>query len=550
MTDNLATPLPPSHNMAFEQLLREAEDAVTDFRTSKDRSTRSLYESLERVFILKKRAEANPQEFMKFARSTYEAKGWGKVTQASMRNPFTVPLRLAFGTDRDQQPTISRYAAALQHLESTTPDLTAANGTVVALLEECGGVESLVAEARQARRSSGHSTTPEEEAEADEQAVLRNQPLASFQMDVPPGFKLMLVHVDGDGQASVLADDGEERASAAIKRAADFRYERITPIPYIGNKTRQLRLLDGWLPEDIEEYREPFVGSGAVFLMLRRTRPNSNIRYWINDASRGLISLWREIQADPEPLLREATAILDAVAGDFEQAKIVGEQLWPKRRSDERLEAAVAYLITKLWAYNHKDQPGVYRSKVRHAYPDTFDRIRAVHPLLDGVRITNLDCHEVIGAPTDLAAPRKVFMFVDPPYDDEETVYDHMLGERTQCANPALRVEERERGHWDLTQALSASSYRWLLTHSKTQDFLGRAVFLRLSQIESKYHEHFVFSGMRNEGNEESVFANFNPGAPGWSIATRAPEGEPPVNWDEVDRQLAAGEGVSPFEDA
>jgi DNA adenine methylase len=538
--------------MGFDQLLREAEDAVSDFRTSKDRSTRSLYQSLERVFILKKRAEGDPQAFMKFARSIYVEKGWGKVTQGSTRNLFTVPLRLAFGTDKDQQPTISRYAAALQHLEATTPHLDASNGAVVARLEECGGVENLVAEARQARRSSGQAATPEEEAEADEQAVLRNQPLASFQIDARPGFKLMLVHVDDNGQACVLADEGAERAKAAIKRAADFRYERITPIPYIGNKTRQLRLLDGWLPEDIEEYREPFVGSGAVFLMLRRTRPNSNIRYWINDASKGLISLWREIQADPEPLLREATAILDATAGSFEQAKIVGDQLWPKRISDDRLEAAVAYLITKLWAYNHKDKRGVYRSKVRPAYPETFDRIRAVQPLLDGVKITNFRRDEVFREPSVLSDHRKVFMFVDPPYDDEEGVYEEFLGERTPGASKEVQEEERAVAHWNLIQLLTDSPYRWLMTHSQTEAFRSRAVFARLATpSETRFHEHTVFSGMKSEDNSEALLANYDPD--GWAMpswAVRVPQGEPPVDWDEVRRQAANGEGVSPFEDA
>lgn len=62
-------------------------------------------------------------------------------------------------------------------------------------------------------------------------------------------------------------------------------------IKWPGGKTRELSTIFAHLPPNIENYYEPFVGGGAVFLAFPDVK-----HYFINDKSEPLISLYRNIQ--------------------------------------------------------------------------------------------------------------------------------------------------------------------------------------------------------------------------------------------------------------
>lgn len=50
-----------------------------------------------------------------------------------------------------------------------------------------------------------------------------------------------------------------------------------SPLRYPGGKQRLARTLVYMLPQDIKEYREPFVGGGHVFVLLRQARPDVKV---------------------------------------------------------------------------------------------------------------------------------------------------------------------------------------------------------------------------------------------------------------------------------
>ena len=58
-----------------------------------------------------------------------------------------------------------------------------------------------------------------------------------------------------------------------------------------------------------QEYREPFVGGGSIFLALKHKFPEK--KFWINDIYIDLFSFWSKLKDDTEKLIDEVQKIFD-----------------------------------------------------------------------------------------------------------------------------------------------------------------------------------------------------------------------------------------------
>ena len=66
-------------------------------------------------------------------------------------------------------------------------------------------------------------------------------------------------------------------------------------IKWPGGKTAELETIKKYIPENIHNYYEPFVGGGAVFFALNNTRVN---HHYLNDKSADLVDLYSEIASN------------------------------------------------------------------------------------------------------------------------------------------------------------------------------------------------------------------------------------------------------------
>jgi len=74
-------------------------------------------------------------------------------------------------------------------------------------------------------------------------------------------------------------------------------------LKWSGSKDSQVKEISSFIPKDIENYYEPFVGGGSVFLYLLE---NSNIKnFYISDFNEDLINIYKLIQDDPITLIWE-----------------------------------------------------------------------------------------------------------------------------------------------------------------------------------------------------------------------------------------------------
>ena len=76
-----------------------------------------------------------------------------------------------------------------------------------------------------------------------------------------------------------------------------------SPLRYPGGKSRALKKIMPFVPTNIAEYREPFVGGGSVFFAIQDIFQNAIKSYWINDLNYDLYCFWKQVRDDATPLI-------------------------------------------------------------------------------------------------------------------------------------------------------------------------------------------------------------------------------------------------------
>ena len=73
-----------------------------------------------------------------------------------------------------------------------------------------------------------------------------------------------------------------------------------SPLRYPGGKSRAIAQIIRHISASFDEYREPFVGGGALFVYLKQRNPS--LKVWINDLNLELYYFWKHAQCDAPKL--------------------------------------------------------------------------------------------------------------------------------------------------------------------------------------------------------------------------------------------------------
>lgn len=176
---------------------------------------------------------------------------------------------------------------------------------------------------------------------------------------------------------------------------------------WAGGKNWLLKNIDKHLPQEIENYYEPFLGGGSVFFHLKSNNLIKNKSY-LSDTNADLINTYRTIKNNVEELI--------SVLKDFEN----NEEFYYKIRQkifDNEIENAAKFLYLNKTSFN-----GIYRVNSKGEYNVPYGK----RNLKDLIEIENL--FEVSNALKntyfsikDFKKIKKSikegdFIFFDPPY--------------------------------------------------------------------------------------------------------------------------------------
>lgn len=250
------------------------------------------------------------------------------------------------------------------------------------------------------------------------------------------------------------------------------------PIRYTGSKFRAAKYIIPHLEKvNYDEYREPFLGCGAIFFAMPISKFN-----WLNDVDKDLITTFRVISnsTDRKWLMKKVQGI--------KPSKELFYKFRYKKVENER-DIAYRYFVINRMAYGgimNKPNWGFheYKSVQPKKWPGLIEG--AGLKLEQATKITCLDFKEIISAPP---IGKEVLLFVDPPYfnADQKRAYTHSF---------------TEKDHLELLDLLKSTPYKFCLTYDNCEEIKKMYSWANINEVEWRYHTSNSNKATRKIGKE------------------------------------------------
>jgi len=245
-----------------------------------------------------------------------------------------------------------------------------------------------------------------------------------------------------------------------------------SPLRYPGGKSRAIKKIMPLIP-DFEEFREPFVGGGSVFIALKQRFPNR--QFWINDLYQNLYTFWKMSQAH----LTEVVQQVKIWKSEFDDGKELFKYLNENNANFNELKMASAFFVYNRITFSGTTEAGGFSKQAfdKRFTGSSIQRLELLQEILiDNIQITNSDYQEVIDE-----KGKNVFLFLDPPYYSATS--SALYGK-----NGKLHTQfDHER----LAKVLENCPHRWLMTYDDSEYIRNLYHFAKIQSWDLTY-------GMRN----------------------------------------------------
>lgn len=245
-----------------------------------------------------------------------------------------------------------------------------------------------------------------------------------------------------------------------------------SPLRYPGGKSKALKQILPLIPH-FEEYREPFVGGGSVFLALKQLYPNK--KYWINDLYVELFQFWQVAQQN----LPELVTQVQGWKNEFQEGKILYQYLKENVESFDLIKKASAFFVFNRITFSGTTEAGGFSEQAfqRRFTQSSIERLAELKPFLNNIQITNEDYEKIV-----MQNGEKVFIFLDPPY--LSATKSALYGKRGTL--------HKEFDHQRFAKIMKNCSHQWLITYDNSDYIKELFSFANIVEWDLMY-------GMRNQ---------------------------------------------------
>lgn len=269
-----------------------------------------------------------------------------------------------------------------------------------------------------------------------------------------------------------IDEDIKNVKSKPIKK---IKIEKVSPpLRYPGSKFRASKYILPYLEVEHNEYREPFLGSGAIFF----TKKKSDIN-WLNDIDEELINTFNII-SDEEKRIK-----LIKKAEKFIPSKETFEEL--KHSSFKKdIDRAYRYFVINRTAYSGiMNKPNWGFHPIKSVQPNKWaERINKSGDKLKNAVITSLDFTDLINKDGE-----NVLIFLDPPYflADQKRAYFH-----------SFKIED----HIRLMNCLKTTKHKFCLTYDNCEQIKEMYKWANIHEYNWMYHTANSNATTRKMGKE------------------------------------------------
>ena len=279
-----------------------------------------------------------------------------------------------------------------------------------------------------------------------------------------------------ENQLLLFSNDKVQSEVKTSKPIRKVKLDKVSPpLRYPGSKFRASKYILPHLEVEHDEYREPFLGSGAIFFTKQKVEKN-----WLNDIDKDLIITFQVISD------KKLRAKLIEKIKDYEPSKIEFDIL-KAQEFKSKLDIAYRYFVINRTAYSGiMKQPNWGFHEVKSVQPVKWPaRILEAANKLEGSDITNVDFTDVINKESD----NKVLIFLDPPYylADQKRAYLH-----------SFKIAD----HIRLMECLKTTKHKFCLTYDNCDEVKELYKWANIHEYNWMYHTANSNTTTRKIGKE------------------------------------------------
>ena len=193
-----------------------------------------------------------------------------------------------------------------------------------------------------------------------------------------------------------------------------------TPLRYPGGKSRAVPKLCQWLPENITEYRESFLGGGSMAIEMTKRYPD--IPIWVNDLYKPLYNFWLVLRDDGDYLYNQ---LIQLKQQHPDQGSAKELFLDAKEKVNELdiayKDKAVAFYIINKCSFSGLTESSSFSPQASDSNFSIrgIENLKSYSKLIKNWKITCLDYSELQSDDSD------VFIYADPPYNVKDNLYGY-----------------------------------------------------------------------------------------------------------------------------
>ena len=262
-----------------------------------------------------------------------------------------------------------------------------------------------------------------------------------------------------------------------------------SPLRYPGGKSRAVDTIATLIP-DFDEFREPFLGGGSVFVYVKQRYLNK--KFWVNDLYLELYKFWTVTQKDVKTLIEQIYK--------WRKEYPVGKELFQFLNKNlthfNDIESAAAFFIFNRVTFSGTTLSGGYSEGAftGRFTESSIKRLDDLAKVINNSTITNYDYEALLKKEGD-----NVFIFLDPPY--YSATKSALYGKNGNL--------HKSFDHLRFAENMKKCKHKWLITYDDSDYIRDLFSFANIIPWNLTY-------GMRNitdnsdQTGRELFIANYN----------------------------------------